>query len=151
MKATFGVAGLLSGFYLGYYLRENTNIRVAIVNFMKSLKNKEVNEDKSSRANTHFKKLENANDNTLNKSFMNKTLKEVQLEDPQESKNPMYQEIRDSALKLKPISKKAKESTSITIRDDFIKDEGMKIALEQIRKYQRLEGSIEENENSFDD
>jgi hypothetical protein len=82
---------------------------------------------------------------------MNKTLKEVQLEDPQESKNPMYQEIRDSALKLKPISKKAKESTSITIRDDFIKDEGMKIALEQIRKYQRLEGSIEENENSFDD
>ena len=46
MKVLLGTFGLLSGFYLGYYLRENTNIRPSIISFMKSLRNKESEEEK---------------------------------------------------------------------------------------------------------
>lgn len=46
MKPIFGITGLLSGLFLGYYLRENTKIRPAIVNFIKSIKNTDNGEKK---------------------------------------------------------------------------------------------------------
>lgn len=138
----------------------DTNINNNVTFSLKPLEQiKEVNEEKSNTTN-QILLVSKQNDTSLlsnqhnpinfNKVDKTKTLKDIQQEEAQESKNPMYQEIRDSAMKLKPIMKKSKEAP-ITLRDDFIKDEGMRIALEQVRKYQKLEGSIAEDENSFDD
>lgn len=96
-----------------------------------------------------FNKSQNIIENKEQKDII--TLKQIQEEEPQESQNPMYYEIREAIQLLKPVPKKVEEKKRLELTNDYIQDEGMKLALEQLNAMKkRLGEAAEESDNSFD-